>query len=172
MSWLLERAIDVLAGAAGRADVDLAQTCRGVLDVLSNRGLGTLDSVEGAGSPLAGEVASARHLDAPLTPPAWATSSRAEDGCFIHEKLSNHRPRITAGGRQGREWMRTEVSVSVSDLLIDGRWIRRQPTIQVEGGSYTIDGVLELQAALADLLTLLAEHDVGTTTAPYGRPLP
>jgi hypothetical protein len=54
----------------------------------------------------------------------------------------------------GQGLIPTQVSLSATDVHSDGRWIRTGPTVQIEGGSYTLDGARQLRAALDDLLTL------------------
>ena len=95
-------------------------------------------------------------LDAPLPPPAWAASSIAEDRFITHETISAVEPRAVV------EWPPIErddvqpvqVSLSVVDRFVGGRWIRGEPTVQVEGGAYPLDEVVELLRALLDVTRL------------------
>ena len=77
----------------------------------------------------------------------------AEDGGMTHETVSRHRPHATvllASG--GRVVEATEVSLSVVDRPENGVWRRRHPTIQVEGGSYSLSEAHLLVRAVTELL--------------------
>jgi hypothetical protein len=89
----------------------------------------------------------------PLDPPGWAARSVAEDGGVTHERLSSARPAVLRWSGVGVLLVPTEVSVSARDLCDGGGWMRSAPTVQIEGGSYSLDGVRALRAALDDLLT-------------------
>lgn len=154
---LLNRVVEVLADAAGEDDVQLAQTCRGILDGLVPVLAGTDRSMcppqfepEGPGLEDDSRVSSPAPL--PLRAPAWASASVTEDDGITHEVLSPRHPEVVDRGVWGWSRMPTDVSLSQRDVLIDGQWIRTRPRIQVEGGSYSMEGARELHAALGELL--------------------
>lgn len=93
--------------------------------------------------------------DKPLPPPGWALHSINEDGGITHETASPLRPTITRSAPHGWELVPTEVSLSVTDLHVDGRWIRTQPVVQVESGSYSPEGARQLHAALTAFLIMI-----------------
>jgi hypothetical protein len=156
---LLEQAVQVLDAAAGAGDADLAEACRGVLDSLRSRAT--------APAARAGADRStrdpARLSRVPLAPPAWARGSSLEDGGIVHETISPLHPTIKAGDVNSSGLMPTDVSLSVIDLLVDGRWTRTCPTVQVEGGSYTLDGARHLREALDRLLAAADDQDASPT---------
>lgn len=98
---------------------------------------------------------------APLAPPRWARRSVTEDGGITHETVSPLRPRVLRTGPHGQELITTEVSLSVTDLCVDGRWVRTQPVIQVEGGSYHLDSARQLRTILDGFLTSLGDGPPG-----------
>jgi hypothetical protein len=87
-------------------------------------------------------------------PPRWAGNSVSEDGGVTHELVSDLHPRgfgwIPEAPRDPRE---TDVSLSVIDWRGPDGWVRTEPTVQVEGGSFTIAEALRLRQALDDLLS-------------------
>lgn len=90
-------------------------------------------------------------------PPGWATHSVLEDGGVTHERVSNLHPlayldRVTPGLEQ---CCPTDVSVSVIDQPGAGRWVRLPPTIQVEGGSYSVLEARRLARAIEGLIALV-----------------
>jgi hypothetical protein len=95
----------------------------------------------------------------PVAPPGWATKTIPEDGGMVHERVSPHHPTIKVGGGNGWELMPTDVSIGVTDLLIDGRWIRTEPTVQIEGGSYSLEGARQLQAVLTTFVAAVEDED-------------
>jgi hypothetical protein len=155
---LLEQAAHVLDAAAGAGDAELAQTCRSVLDSLRS---GTTTGARPGADRSTRDPA--RSSNRPLAPPAWARRSILEDGGTVHETISPLHPAIKAGDVNRSELMPTDVSLSVIDLLVDGRWTRTCPTIQVEGGSYTLDGARHLREALDRLLTAADDQDASPT---------
>lgn len=156
---LLDRLVEVLADAAGEDDVPLAQTCRGILDGL----VPVLAGTEQPESEPSGEAGPSTL--APLRPPGWAASTVTEDEGITHELVSARHPEVVDRGVWGWSQMPTDVSLSQRDLLIDGRWIRTRPRVQVEGGSYSLDGARDLHTALGELLAT-ADQEV---TVPQGR---
>lgn len=158
---LLERAVRLLSIAAKGGDKDLAQACRDVLDDLD---LPSRSSDEAA--PAGRERTSAPACTVaptPPTPPEWASVSVPDDGGITHEAVSRLRPTIRVGGVNGWDLMPTDVCLSVTDMLIDGLWIRTQPVIHVEGGGYSLDGVRHLQAAL-DAFVMMVETKASAVT--------
>jgi hypothetical protein len=157
---LLEQAVQMLDAAAEAGDADLARTCRGVLDSL--RAHGAMTSACGAPG-VTGEEPS-RSSRVPLAPHGWARGSILEDGGIVHETVSPLHPTIKVGGVNGSQAVPTDVSLSVTDLLIDGRWVRTRPTVQVEGGSYDLDGARQLRDALGRLLAAVDASATDTAT--------
>jgi hypothetical protein len=156
----LEQAVQVLDAAAGAGDADLAEACRGVLDSLRS-GAATAAARPGADRSTRGQALPSR---VPLAPPGWARGSVQEDGGIVHETVSPLHPTIKAGDVNSSGLMPTDVSLSVVDQWVDGRWVRTHPTIQVEGGSYTLDGARHLHEALGRLLTAADDRAVSPTT--------
>jgi hypothetical protein len=85
---------------------------------------------------------------------SWATLSVREDEGVTHERVAASRPAVldpwascAPGGLRA-----TEVSVSVADRALDGAWVRSGPTVQVEGGSYTLDAARQLRDALDEVI--------------------
>jgi len=76
----------------------------------------------------------------------------------VHERLSGVHPCVPVEfiGRP----QPTDVSVSVVDLPLGDTWERRSPTIQVEGGSYSVADARQLWRALHEVLAAVGEHDV------------
>ena len=56
----------------------------------------------------------------------------------------------------GWQLLPTEVSLSAINLMINGRWIWTEPTIQVEGASYSLSGARDLRDALDQFLDAVA----------------
>jgi hypothetical protein len=54
------------------------------------------------------------------------------------------------------ELVPAEVAMSASDQRVNGRWQRTSPTIQIEGGSYSLDAARRLCAAISALLDVAA----------------
>lgn len=142
---LLHHAMAVLAAAGAGSGEALARACREVLDD---------PDVDPAPDRGPGGVQATVSVPAPLSAPGWADSSIVEDGGVIHETVSPLHPKVRVRGPNGSDLAPTDVALSVTDLLIDGRWIRTQPTVQVEGGSYSLDGARQLQSAVGALLDL------------------
>lgn len=142
---LLHHAMAVLAAASAGSGEALARSCREVLDD---------PDVDPAPDRGPGGVQATMPVPPPLAAPGWADTSVAEDGGVIHETVSPLHPTVRLRGPNGSDLAPTDVALSVTDLLIDGRWIRTQPTDQVEGGSYSLDGARQLQSAVGALLTL------------------
>lgn len=87
-----------------------------------------------------------------LTPPTWAARSVPEDGGITHERVSRIRPLLERWTRFGNRPAQTEVSLSTVDRPSPEGWNRETPTVQVEGGSYSLDGARQLRAALDEIL--------------------
>lgn len=92
----------------------------------------------------------------PPIPPSWATRTVAEDDWITHETVSQlhpqamiHWPPLEPGDVRA-----VEVSISVVDRWTAGRWVRSEPTVQVEGGDYPLAQVAELLRALNDVTTM------------------
>jgi hypothetical protein len=95
----------------------------------------------------------------PLPPPRWASRSAAEDGGIVHETTSPIRPTGLRWAPYGTESVVTDVTLSATDVLINGRWMRSGPTVQVEGSSLPLDGVRQLHAALELFLAAVAAEE-------------
>lgn len=52
----------------------------------------------------------------------------------------------------------------VTDVRIDGRWIRTQPTVQLEGGNYSLDGARLLGAILDGFLARIDQEELSTAS--------
>ena len=93
----------------------------------------------------------------PLRPPAWATHSLVEDGGITHEWVSDVRPQAAAwlGELNLARGHPTEVSISVVDRPGPDGWLRAAPTVQVEGGTFSIAQAVRLRQALDELLGLV-----------------
>jgi len=101
---------------------------------------------------------------APLEPPCWATSSIPEDGAITHERIASVHPTVRWWTGHGWAVTTTDVSLSTVDTPTEHGWHRPTPTIQIEGGSYTDDGLQQLNEALDELLALVP--DTTTTSTP------
>jgi len=93
----------------------------------------------------------------PLQPPAWADQTVREPDRIVHERLSCLRPVAYVDFVEGP--VPTEVSVSVADVPMDSAWKRRPPTVQVEGGSYSLEGARQLYSALREMLSAVDEGE-------------
>jgi hypothetical protein len=93
-------------------------------------------------------------------PPAWAARSVVEDGGVTHERVSRLRPRLAELGAfadsadDGLDRV-AEVSVSVVDRPATGRWVRTPPTIQVEGGCFSVVEARRVVRAIEELIALV-----------------
>jgi len=94
-------------------------------------------------------------------PPSWAERSVAEDGGVTHERVSPVHPAVL-GDRTAASphSFPTDVSVSVFDQPRERRWSRSVPTVQVEGGSYTLEEARRLVAAVQELISAAAGEPV------------
>ena len=92
------------------------------------------------------------------TPPPWASRSVIEDGGVTHERVSVSHPRVRTGRLTAKAALTspTDVSVSVVDRLSSYRWVRFPPTIQIEGGSYSIAEARRLLRAVEELITRIS----------------
>jgi hypothetical protein len=90
-------------------------------------------------------------------PPPWAVRSVDERDRVVHERLSRVHPRVSVDfiGRL----QPTDVSVSVVDLPSGETWARGTPTVQVEGGSYSVADAWQLWQALHEVLVAVGERD-------------
>jgi hypothetical protein len=93
-----------------------------------------------------------REVAAPLAPPQWAARSIPEDGGITHEVVSLRHPAIRLRTENSCGFLRTDVSLSAVDHYVNGDWTRGAPTIQIEGGSYSLDGIRELRKTLDEFL--------------------
>jgi hypothetical protein len=94
---------------------------------------------------------------APLPPPVWATRTVEEDEGITYERVSGMRPPVAprwppVDAEAGRP---TDVSVAVVDRLEAGRWTRSAPTVQIEGGCYSLRAAKQLRRAIDDLIAAL-----------------
>lgn len=101
----------------------------------------------------------------PLPPPTWASHSITEDGGITHETVSPLHPTVTWSAPHGWTLVPTEVTLSVTDLHLNGQWTRTTPTIQIEGGSYSPQGARQLRSAVNAFLAALAA-DSGDPVSP------
>jgi hypothetical protein len=93
----------------------------------------------------------------PPAPPSWAAQTVREPDRIVHERLSTLRPVALVDYIDGV--VPTEVSVSVADVAREDSWVRRPPTVQVEGGSYSVPGAWQLYLALREVLAALGESE-------------
>ena len=104
-------------------------------------------------------------------PPCWAERSVAEDGGVTHERVSPAHPALlgdrTAASPRS---FPTDVSVSVFDQPRERRWTRSVPTIQVEGGSYSLEEARRLVAAVQELIAAAAGEPATGEPAPGDPP--
>ena len=101
---------------------------------------------------------------APLDPPTWAGSTMPEDGGIVHERVATIHPVIRQWTGLGWSLVPTDVSVEATDIHTETGWFRPHPTIRLEGGSYTLDGLHQLKDAINQLLALVED--------PTGKPTP
>jgi hypothetical protein len=148
-----------------RGGVQVAEICRDVLDAL--------DEAQHAASRAAalgealGRQGDGRCDGEGLPRPGWACRSVVEDGGVVHEVVSPLRPTVVTVDLNGRDLVPTEVSVSVVDERRDGRWIRAEPTVQIEAGSYSLAGARELWSILDRFLQDIDQEG----GAPQGMPV-
>lgn len=89
----------------------------------------------------------------PIPAPSWAVRTVREGGGVAHESGTRVVPdAIRDVDLYVNELTTAEISVSVIDARVDGRWERLSPTVDIQGGSYTLDGARSLCAAIGDLL--------------------
>ena len=90
---------------------------------------------------------------APL-PPSWSRNSVREFGGVTHEVISDLHPQGCGWIPEAPEELReTDVSLSVVDRRGPEGWVRTEPTVQLEGGSYTVGEARRLRQALDELLS-------------------
>lgn len=100
-------------------------------------------------------LGAAEHDDPlPLAPPPWAGRSIREDGGVTHEVISPVKPHVRFWSRSGWTVVGTDVSLSAVDQHTDAGWSRAAPTIQIEGGSYTLESVRQLRDIIDALLVV------------------
>jgi len=99
----------------------------------------------------------------PLPPPSWAARTVLEGAWITHESISRLHPHALLHWppRAVADVRPVEISISVVDRLVPDRWVRSEPSVQVEGGAYPLTQVGELLRALTDVSAL-----VGAPTAP------
>jgi hypothetical protein len=76
-----------------------------------------------------------------------------EQGRIVHERLASLHPLVSVDYIDGAQ--PTDVSVSVTDVPKGGTWRRREPTVQVEGGSYALADAWQLFEALREVLSVV-----------------
>ena len=86
-------------------------------------------------------------------PPPWAVRTVDEQGRVVHERLASLHPLVSVDYIDGAR--PTDISVSVMDVPKEGVWRRREPTVQVEGGSYALADARQLYAALREVLAVV-----------------
>jgi hypothetical protein len=93
-----------------------------------------------------------------LAAPRWACRSVVEDGGVTHERVSSIHPMAGFWPSDGVILVHpTDVSVSVVDHPAAGSWVRLAPSIQVEGGCYSVEGARGLRAAIDEVLAAVGE---------------
>jgi hypothetical protein len=91
----------------------------------------------------------------PPDPPGWAERSVAEDDGITHELVSSLSPRVSCWSTRGRTTRPTEVSMAIIDRRTRSGWTRGAPTVQIEGGSYSLPQARRLSLAIDELLRTL-----------------
>jgi len=99
---------------------------------------------------------------APIAP-EWAERSTPEDGGITHERISRRHPEIRRYDGEATFLDPSDVLVSVTDMPVDGEWVRSKATVYVEGGVYLLSAARELRDALDELASLIpiGEPDSG-----------
>jgi hypothetical protein len=93
-----------------------------------------------------------RQAARPPASPSWAWRSLAEGDGVTHELVSPVHPMVRWCGPGGWVEGPSEVSLSALDLPTAGGWRRLPPTVQIEGGSYSLDGARQLRDVLDGFL--------------------
>jgi hypothetical protein len=97
----------------------------------------------------------------PPAAPSWAWRSLPGDGGVTHELISPVHPRVRWCGPGGWVEGPSDVSLSAVDLPNAGGWRRLSPTVQVEGGSYSLEGARQLRDVLTAFLVFAAQDGAG-----------
>lgn len=96
---------------------------------------------------------------APLPAPPWACRSVPDSGGIVHETNSYVlSDAIRSLDLNRDELVPAEVAMSASDQRVNGQWQRTSPTIQIEGGSYSLDAARRLCVAVGELLDVAADR--------------
>ncbi|MDQ1307960.1 MAG: hypothetical protein QG671_3794 [Actinomycetota bacterium] len=90
----------------------------------------------------------AADLSSSPTPPKWADQSFPADGGIVHESPILRQPKAMRWAPHGQNLIPTEVILTVTDLSVDGAWIRTNPRIHVEGGCFNLDNARERRTVL------------------------
>ncbi|MDQ1295872.1 MAG: hypothetical protein QG608_3759 [Actinomycetota bacterium] len=95
-----------------------------------------------------------RRLGPPLPSPSWATKTRSDDDGIEHELVSPVCPVVRWKDACG--WMEcpSNVSLSVIDVPDGNGWKRLPVTVDLEGGSYTLDGARQMRDVLTEFLDI------------------
>jgi hypothetical protein len=95
----------------------------------------------------------------PPAPPVWAAHSVVEDSAVTHELVSDVHPVVEQPSpvvESSSNAFPADVSVSVVDRPTGRGWSRTPPTVQVEGGTYSLKDGLLLARAIEELVTLMS----------------
>jgi hypothetical protein len=107
-------------------------------------------------------------LTAMLPPPPWAANSVVEDGGVTHEVVSAVHPLLVADRTDPDADLTypSDLSLSVFDAPGGVHWVRGAPTVQVEGGSYSLPEARRLMGAIDALLALARADAAGADGEP------
>jgi hypothetical protein len=97
----------------------------------------------------------------PPSSPVWALRSLPEADGITHELVSPVHPTVRWCGPMGWVEGPSDVSLSAIDLPTGGGWRRLPVTVQVEGGSYSLDGARQLRDVLNGFLVTAARDGDG-----------
>ena len=97
----------------------------------------------------------------PPSSPVWAFRSVPEADGITHEVVSPVHPAVRWCGPAGWVEGPSDVSLSAVDLPVAGGWRRLPPTVQIEGGSYSLDGARQLRDVLNGFLVSAARDGAG-----------
>jgi hypothetical protein len=103
-------------------------------------------------------------IDQAPEPPIWARNTVAELGGVTHETVSDVHPRrdpLTPG----LLWSETDLSMSVQDRPTLSGWVRSEPMVNVEGGTFTLPEARRLVKALTEVLEIAEAAAVPDTRA-------
>ncbi|MDQ1287909.1 MAG: hypothetical protein QG622_1474 [Actinomycetota bacterium] len=97
---------------------------------------------------------------APPPPPIWASHSVAEAGAITHETTASLRPTIMQWRSHGPDPVTTAVTLNVVDIRVGDHWVRSRPTVEIEGGSYSLDGAHQLRTAIGSFLASVVAEEI------------